>query len=101
VPLALEPGPPVEEPITVEGSAETIEFDAIKLEPEPQTAPEHSFGPRALAVRQPEGRPLPPAPPPVAPRLRAALARPATARGALLAGAGALLGAMLSRRRRW
>jgi hypothetical protein len=87
--------------MTVEGSAETIEFDAVVLEPEPPAAPEHSFGPRALAVRPTGARRPVPAPAPVAPRLRAAIARPAAARGALIAGAGALLGALLSRRRRW
>ena len=107
LPLALGPGPrvAVEEPITVEGSAETIEFEAIAIDEEPRSAPEHAWGPRALAVRPAAPAPAP-APPP--PRLRealslartAAVARPAAARGALLAGAGALLGALLSRRRR-
>src|SRR5437773_238824 len=52
VPLELEAGPPVDsDPATVEGSAETIEFDAVAIEPEPETTPEHAWGPRALAVR--------------------------------------------------
>jgi hypothetical protein len=109
VPLALEAGPavPEEEPITVEGSAETIEFEAISIDEEPSSAPEHAWGPRALAVRVPSDAPAPAAPV-VRPRVQAAIAaarsvtvaRPATTRGALLAGAGALLGALLSRRRR-
>jgi hypothetical protein len=108
LPLALEAGPATaveEEPITVEGSAETIEFEAISASGEPVEIPEHAWGPRALAVRAARPMPAPPAP---APRLReafslarsVAVARPAAARGALLAGAGALLGAVLSRRRR-
>ncbi len=108
VPLELEAGPPVDsDPATVEGSAETIEFDAVAIEPEPETTPEHAWGPRALAVR-----PAAPAPTAMQPaasvRLRGALdivraataARPGATRGALLAGAGALFGALLSRRRR-
>jgi hypothetical protein len=104
LPLALEPGPAADEPITVEGSAETIEFDAIAIDDEPRSAPEHAWGPRALAVRAAPG--VAPAAPVVRPRVQAAIAvarsaavaRPA--RGALLAGAGALLGALISRRRR-
>jgi len=107
LPLALEPGPAVDEPITVEGSAETIEFEPIAIEEEPRSAPEHAWGPRALAVRAAPA-PVAPVAPIVRPRVQAAIAaarsaavaRPATARGALLAGAGALLGALLSRRRR-
>ena len=92
---------------TVEGSAETIEFDAVGVDPAPEATPEHSWGPRTLAVRPAS---VPPAPPPaLPPTLRTAIslardaiaARPATARGALLAGAGAVLGALLSRRRRY
>src|SRR5205807_9844904 len=93
---------------TVEGSAETIEFDAVTVEPDPEETPEHSWGPRALAVRPAAARPMPAPPPALPPTLRTAIslardaiaARPATARGALLAGAGAVLGALLSRRRR-
>ena len=108
VPLELEAGAPADpEPATVEGSAETIEFEAVTIDPEPEATPEHAWGPRALAVR-----PVAPAPTPVPgtrpPTLRdalslartAAAARPAATRGALLAGAGALFGALLSRRRR-
>ncbi|TMK63315.1 MAG: hypothetical protein E6G53_10950 [Actinobacteria bacterium] len=93
---------------TVEGSAETIEFDVVTVEPDPEETPEHSWGPRALAVRPAAARPMPAPPPALPPTLRTAIslardaiaARPATARGALLAGAGAVLGALLSRRRR-
>jgi hypothetical protein len=109
VPLELEAGdPPASEPATVEGSAETIEFDAVAIEPEPETTPEHSWGPRALAVRPAPAAPMPAAPAVLPPTLRTAITlartavatRPAAARGALLAGAGAVLGALLSRRRR-
>ena len=106
VPLELEAGARSDpEPATVEGSAETIEFEAVTIDPESETTPEHAWGPRALAVR-----PVAPAPTPGAnpPTVRTALslartaaaARPAATRGALLAGAGALFGALLSRRRR-
>ena len=108
VPLELEAGAPVDpEPATVEGSAETIEFEAVTIDPEPETTPEHAWGPRALAVRT-----VAPAPAPVTavrpPTLRTALsltraaveAHPGATRGALLAGAGALFGTLLSRRRR-
>jgi hypothetical protein len=113
VPRELEAGPPpapqLDAPGVVEGSAETIEFDAISLDPEPVSAPEHAWGPRALAVRP---APAGPAPATVAapprPILRdavelarqAAAARPQAARGVVLAAGSALLGALLSRRRR-
>ena len=118
VPLELEAGdPPAAEPdpsgqpetaVTVDGHAETIEFDAVTIEPEPEVTPEHSWGPRALAVRPAAAAPAPTLPTALPPTLRTAVslarsavaARPAAARGALLAGAGALLGALLSRRRR-
>jgi hypothetical protein len=112
VPLELEQGPPpapqLEPAGVVEGSAETIEFDAVVVEPEPVIAPEHAWGPRALAVR-PVVSPPPPAPmaPPrpilrdaVAIAQRAAAARPQAARGVVIAAGSALLGAFLSRRRR-
>ena len=108
VPLELEAGAPVDpEPATVEGSAETIEFEAVTIDPDPEGTPEHAWGPRALAVRP--GAPAPAPMQPAAPvRLRSALdvvraataARPGATRGAILAGAGALFGALLSRRRR-
>ena len=123
LPLALEPGPapradsgaaaPESEPETVEGEAITMEFDALPAgatEPGPGPAPEHAWGPRALALRPstPPFAGAAPAAPVVPPRFRAAIsaartatvARPAATRGALLAGAGALIGALLSRRRR-
>lgn len=107
VPPALGPGPaPVEQPVVVEGSAETIEFDAIVLPDEhrPAATPEHAWGPRALAVQPPAPSPVPaPAPRRVTDAIAAARGAAAgnpAARGALLAGAGALLGALLSRRRR-
>jgi hypothetical protein len=119
VPLGLGPGParppelepPELEPTVIEGEAETMEFDAIDLERDAPSAPEHAWGPRALAVRPVTPAPAPQvysAPPALPPRLRDAVAvarhaveaRPSAARGALLAGAGALLGALLSRRRR-
>ena len=82
VPPALPAGGEV-----VEGEAVTMEFEAIAAEPRP------------LAVR-----PLPPAAPVPVPRLsealRGAIARPGAARGALIAAGGALVGALLSRRRR-
>ena len=92
----------------MEGHAETIEFDAVTVEPEPEGTPEHSWGPRALAVRPAPAAPAPVQPAVLPPTLRTAIAlarnavaaRPAAARGALLAGAGAVLGALLSRRRR-
>jgi hypothetical protein len=112
VPLALPAGPPSDADAgTVDGVAETIEFDAIRPEPEPPpSAPEHAWGPRTLAVTAPAPPPAAPtpAPRPLPQRVRvavatardAARARPEAARGALLWGAGALVGALLSRRRR-
>ncbi|MFL5781253.1 MAG: hypothetical protein ACJ760_08070 [Thermoleophilaceae bacterium] len=91
VPAALPPGDDV-----VEGEAVTMEFDAI-------AAP--LLG--AMPLARPVERPLPARPPEPAvpvPRLsdavRAAVARPGTGRGALIAAGGALVGALLSRRRR-
>jgi hypothetical protein len=117
VPPALDSGPPpppeLEAPAeaeTVDGEAVTMEWDAISVEEAavPAATPEHAWGPRALAVRPVERAPQAPAPPALPPRVRAAMsaarhaaaARPEATRGALLAGAGALLGALLSRRRR-
>jgi hypothetical protein len=101
VPPALPAGDEV-----VEGEAVTMEFDAVVPEHAPIAAraavPEHAWGPRALAVRP--VAPAPPAQSPAPPRLtdmvRSAVGRPGPARGALLAAGGALLGALLSRRRR-
>ena len=116
IPLALPPGPPSAdapddaEAGTVEGSAITMEFEAIGAdEPirasrvQPPRAPEHAWGPRALAVRKLDDAPVgSSAPRALVPRLRSAraLTRSSAARSALLAGAGAVLGALLSRRRR-
>jgi hypothetical protein len=111
-----ETRPTPDSPTTVDGHAETIEFDAVTVEPEPETTPEpepettpeHSWGPRTLAVRPAAAAPVQPPSPALPPTLRTAIAvarnavaaRPAAARGALLAGAGAILGALISRRRR-
>jgi hypothetical protein len=138
VPLALAAGPPVAEPpgarvhepvsetilaaeqpdaedpepLTVDGEAVTMEFEAlaVDVEPEPAAAPEHAWGPRALALRPAARRPAAasPAPPPLPSRIRhavaaartAAAARPGATRGAVIAGASALVGALISRRRR-
>jgi hypothetical protein len=114
VPLGLGPGPAppleLEAPGTVEGSAETIEFDAVALQTESAGAPEHAWGPRALAVRPvaPPAAAAQPAPPALPPRIRdavsmarsAAAARPQAARNFALAAGSALVGALLSRRRR-
>jgi hypothetical protein len=92
VPAALPPAP--DEPEVVEGEAVTMEFDAV--------VPEHAWGPRALAVRP--VTPSPPAPASSVPRLsdvvRGAVERRGPARGALIAAGGAVVGALLSRRRR-
>src|SRR5438309_5607564 len=89
VPLELEAGdPPAAEPdpsdqpetaVTVDGHAETIEFDAVTVEPEP--TPEHAWGPRALAVRPAAAAPAPTLPTALPPTLRTAvsLARSAVA----------------------
>jgi hypothetical protein len=96
VPPALPPGGEV-----VEGEAVPMEFEAIAAEPGPQAAEPvaRPVAPQPLAVR-----PLEPAAPLPVPRLtevvRAAVVRPGTARGALIAAGGALFGALLSRRRR-
>jgi hypothetical protein len=112
VPLELEQGPPpapqLEAGSVVEGSAETMEFDAVVVAPEPARAPEHAWGPRALAVRpvaaQPPTAPVAPSRPILRDAVelarQAAAARPETARRVALAAGSALLGALLSRRRR-
>src|SRR3954468_14609002 len=85
----------------VEGEAVTMEFEAIAAGVGSGLGPD----PVARPVERPlPARPLEAAAPVPVPRLtevvRAAVARPSTARGALIAAGGALFGALLSRRRR-